>query len=66
MTQTPINHCRSCGAEIVWQRTEAGKAIPVSVATGESHFRDCPQASQWSKSKPKKTRPVPSDQPLPF
>jgi hypothetical protein len=23
------SHCRSCGAEIIWCRTPAGKAIPI-------------------------------------
>ncbi len=27
MTETP--HCRSCGAPIVWARTNSGKAMPV-------------------------------------
>lgn len=59
----PIPHdaqpttCASCGAAIVWTRTPAGKAVPLSLATGrevrrrrvaEAHFVDCPQAEEWS------------------
>ena len=64
-----VNKCKSCGAEIEWMRTPAGKLMPVSVATGLSHFQDCPQAKDWSKSNgPKKSKPaaVPQDTPLPF
>jgi hypothetical protein len=50
--------CASCGAGMVWIRTAAGKALPLSVATIEerdgvqyalAHFSDCPQAKEWSK-----------------
>ena len=61
-----VNHCRSCGASIVWRKTEQGKMMPVAVATGESHFRDCPQASGWSKSKAKKPKPAAQEEPLPW
>lgn len=53
-----IERCRSCGALIIWRRTESGKAIPLSVATIEerdgtrfalSHFADCPHAKDWSR-----------------
>lgn len=57
-----IEHCRSCGAQIVWGRTDLGKAVPLSLATVQtrdgtpyavSHFRDCPDAGQWgTKEKP--------------
>lgn len=50
--------CRSCGAQIVWARTEAGRAIPLSLTTVEerdgvryalTHFADCPHGKEWSK-----------------
>lgn len=52
----PPAKCRSCGAAILWV-TDAGKHIPVSVASledgwGVSHFTDCPHASEWRKNKP--------------
>lgn len=64
----PVSACRSCGAAIVWRKTASGKLMPVAVATGESHFRDCPQAKKWSKNKSKnpKVQAVPSDDALPF
>jgi hypothetical protein len=43
-----ITTCRSCGAVIRWEKTENGKAMPISIATGESHFIDCPQSKKWS------------------
>jgi hypothetical protein len=65
MTDIPHNptHCRSCGAEIVWLRTKAGRLIPVNAATAletdtefdhnrhVSHFATCPQANKWRKPK---------------
>jgi len=53
-----IERCKSCGAEIVWARTDAGKAIPLSVATAQtrdgrqwllSHFADCEHAKEWKR-----------------
>lgn len=50
--------CRSCGAAMVFIKTAAGKALPLSLSTVEerdgkryalAHFADCPQASEWSK-----------------
>lgn len=52
--------CRSCGADIVWFRTKAGKRMPVDEATTQptdredqldlerhtSHFATCPDADQ--------------------
>lgn len=55
-----IEHCRSCGAQIVWTRTPNSRAIPLSLATIQtregkkyalSHFSDCPHAKDWSKQK---------------
>jgi len=42
-------HCRSCNAPIRWETTLRGKWVPISIATGLTHFRDCPQASTWSR-----------------
>jgi hypothetical protein len=55
-----IEQCRSCGAQIVWARTEADRPIPLSLATVQtrdgqtwllSHFSDCEHAKEWSKRK---------------
>lgn len=55
--------CRSCGAQIVWMKTAAGKNMPVDAETVESgdtefdgkhhvsHFSTCPNAAQH-RSKP--------------
>lgn len=40
--------CRSCGAEVLWCRTPAGKKAPID-RQGTSHFATCPQADQWRK-----------------
>lgn len=54
---TPVR-CASCGAWMVWTKTKAGKAIPLSLATAEqrddgryalTHFADCPEARKWRK-----------------
>ncbi len=51
-------HCKSCGATIVWARTENGKAIPLSLGTVEerggtryalTHFSDCPHGKEWKR-----------------
>jgi hypothetical protein len=53
-----LDHCKSCGADIVWARTEGEKAIPLSVATSQQrggityllpHWVDCKDADQWRK-----------------
>ena len=61
-----MKNCRSCGREIVFMRTSAGKIIPVdadSVAEEEtadaifeygrhiSHFATCPDANKFRKPK---------------
>lgn len=41
--------CRSCGAEIYWVKTKAGKSMPIErTASGDmiSHFATCPNASK--------------------
>jgi hypothetical protein len=47
----PTGRCKSCGAEIWWGISAKGKPTPMSVATGKSHFADCPDAKKWSKSR---------------
>ena len=57
-----ISRCRSCGEEIVWMKTDAGKNIPVdaeSVADKEAtifdqdqmiaHFATCNYPNLWRK-----------------
>lgn len=54
-----VEHCRSCGKDIIWTKTAGKKAIPLSVATARKdgdgrrwclpHFYDCPQGKDWSK-----------------
>jgi len=59
-----MSECRSCGAEIVWLKTSAGKNIPVDADTVAdagaeifdpdtmmSHFATCPDASKWRKKR---------------
>jgi hypothetical protein len=57
-----IKSCKSCGANIVWFKTESGKAMPVDAETVGSgdmhldlkkhipHFATCPQAAQHRRS----------------
>lgn len=55
-----VAKCGSCGAAMVWVKTPAGKAMPLSLRTAEirdgvtyamPHFADCPQAREWSTKK---------------
>jgi len=47
----PLQTCRACGALMYFRRNPAtGKYTPVALATGESHFKDCPEAKSFSKS----------------
>jgi hypothetical protein len=50
--------CRSCGAPIVWTVTDAGRRIPLDLATARrcgaqrvalTHFATCPDGRQWRK-----------------
>lgn len=42
--------CRACNALMYWRLNPAtGKRTPIALATGESHFRDCPAARSFSK-----------------
>lgn len=54
-----IQTCRSCGANIVWAKTPAGKPVPLSLALVEeraglriakTHFADCQQSREWRRS----------------
>jgi hypothetical protein len=67
MTVYP-NRCRSCNAAIRWEQTPAGRMAPISLATGVSHFIDCPQRRQWrkapSRSAPRTTPPADTQPPL--
>lgn len=53
-----VESCRSCGANIVWAKTAAGKAVPLSLALVEerggqritkTHFVDCPDGRGWKR-----------------
>jgi len=59
-----ITQCKSCGAEIVWMKTQRGKNIPVDAETIDdkgaevfdpdtmtTHFETCPDAYKWRKKK---------------
>lgn len=35
-------NCKSCGAEILWVKTENGKSMPLSVATKEKRWINQP------------------------
>lgn len=45
--------CRSCGVDVIWVKTPAGKWMPVDPAEeGDefvSHFATCPDAAGWRK-----------------
>lgn len=41
--------CRACGAAIRFEPTAKGKLHPISLATAESHFADCPEAPRFKK-----------------
>lgn len=55
--------CKACGREIVFLRTELGKAIPVNKETVDAadeyfdrdrhvtHFRDCPKSAEFRRKK---------------
>ena len=58
-----INQCRTCHADIVWLKTEAGKNMPVDADTVDegdtefdnerhvSHFATCKDANKWRKER---------------
>lgn len=43
--------CRSCGAEIEWRKTEAGKNTPYDLS-GTPHWATCPSADRHRKARP--------------
>jgi len=52
--------CGSCKAAIVWARTPDERWIPLSLDTARdcggqrvatTHFADCPQSREWSRSR---------------
>lgn len=43
--------CRSCGALMYWGVGAKGGRLPISLKTGESHFKDCPDAAKHSTGK---------------
>jgi hypothetical protein len=58
------SRCKSCGEEIIWMKTDAGKNIPVDAETVAdtgatifdpeqmiSHFATCKDANTWRKKK---------------
>lgn len=51
--ERPDGLCRSCGADVIWVKTPAGKWMPVDPAEeGDefvSHFATCPDAAGWRK-----------------
>lgn len=44
-----MSHCKACGAEIDWVRTEKGKLTPVNVKDGTTHWATCPKAGLFKK-----------------
>lgn len=58
-----ITRCRSCRAQIIWFKTEAGRNMPVDADTVEpeddeyepprhvSHFSTCPNADEHRRSR---------------
>lgn len=64
-----ITQCRSCGKQIVWFKTSAGRVIPVNAESiapdaGEvfdpdkmtTHFADCTESKIWRKPKEVKSK----------
>ena len=50
--------CKGCGADFDWKISPlTGARIPTDRDTGESHFKTCPNANDFSRSKKKETTP---------
>lgn len=47
--EVQVMPCRSCGALMYWGVGAKGGRLPISVKTGESHFKDCPNAAKHSR-----------------
>lgn len=54
------SRCQSCGADVVWIVTKAGKPMPLDwlnvrweggAGFAESHFAHCKDAASWRKPK---------------
>lgn len=54
-----IGKCHSCQADVAWIKTKNDRWTPLSLATVETrdgikyaltHFSDCPEAKEWSKT----------------
>ena len=45
-----VGRCRSCGAEMLWVTTRAGRRAPYD-RDGVSHFATCPTADRWRRPK---------------
>jgi hypothetical protein len=44
--------CKACGALMYWRLNPAtGNRVPIALATGESHFRDCYAARSFSRKR---------------
>ena len=41
--------CKSCGAEIIWEKTEQGRWRPMDL-NGKCHFDTCPKAEKYRKT----------------
>lgn len=56
---TSVSKCRSCGKEVYFTFTPAGKRAPYEVdsagqPTDINHFMTCPDAKRWTKSRAKR------------
>lgn len=68
VTRPVVVLCKSCGADIVWGKTQNGRACPADArpVAGKyySHFETCPNAQRHStKLRPKKKAQNTPDQP---
>ena len=48
---TPDKMCDDCGAPLKFMISSKGNPIPYNMVTGEVHFKDCPGAKKFRKSK---------------
>ncbi|MFP4298669.1 MAG: hypothetical protein ACLFT0_12515 [Spirulinaceae cyanobacterium] len=47
ITSSRPSKCKSCGAEIMWAKTQAGKFIPLDLADHVPHWATCPDSKNW-------------------
>jgi hypothetical protein len=45
-----ITHC-TCGARIIWRKTNAGRRTPVGLTSGKPHWGACPDAAAHRKKR---------------